>query len=317
MRVRLAAVAPTLALIAMISGGCGGKSSTSPTSTQAGDQGQVAAVLSTAATLTDDGLDEDPSRVGASVTTGDPAMLGAVSDPTATQAFIRPFAWWQNVTQITPTLTFAFADTDGTGRPTSCVVTVTKHMTGSLIVIPTSATDTTQADSSHTISKPLDKTLTREIKLSRLLIGTERLWKVTQVTGAFVSTQNPQTDLQSLHIHTSSGVDTTIVNPLQWFSLRHVLTFAPNDTVTVTATTSRTNDPVFIHRWDWRHRLRNNLDGTYTFSWVTSAWGGWRWFGIQAMSHGSIYDDTLPFDMEAWHLPFRVVGGQPTVDYYP
>jgi hypothetical protein len=54
------------------------------------------------------------------------------------------------------TLTFAFADTDGSGRPTSCIVTISKHMTGSLIVIPTSATDTTQADSSHTISKPFD-----------------------------------------------------------------------------------------------------------------------------------------------------------------
>jgi len=316
MRLRLAAVVPWSALVVIVASGCGGKSSTSPSSTQTGDQGQVAGVLSAAATLTDDGLDEDPSRVSASVVAGD-FQRGELSDPSATEALIRPFAWWQNVTQITPTLTFAFADTDGSGRPTSCIVTISKHMTGSLIVIPTSATDTTQADSSHVISKPLDKTLTREIKLSRLLIGTERLWKVTQVTGAYVSTVSPQTDLISLHIHTTSGVDTTIMSPLQWFSLRHVLTFAANDTVTVTATTSRTNDPVFIHRWDWRHRLRNNLDGTYTFSWVTSAWDGWRWFGIQAMSHGSIYDDTAPFDMVAWHFPFRVVGGQTPVDYYP
>jgi hypothetical protein len=305
-----------MAVVVMVVSGCGGKSSTSPSTTQAGDQGQVAAVLSTAATLTDDGLDEDPSRVSASLTTGIPQGM-ELSDPSATQALIRPFAWWQNVTAITPTFTFTFADTDGTGRPTSCIVTVSKHMTGSLVVIPASSTDTTQADSSHTIMKPLDKTLVRKIKLSRLLIGTERLWKVTQVTGAYVSTVAPTTDLVSLRIQTTSGVDTTITDPLQWFSLRHVLTFATNDTVTVTATTTRTNDPVFIHRWDWRHRLRNNFDGTYTFSWVTSAWGGWRWFGIQAMSHGSIYDDTAPFDMVAWHFPFRVVGGQPTVDYYP
>ena len=33
------------------------------------------------------------------------------------------------------------------------------------------------------------------------------------------------------------------------------------------------------------------------------------------MSHGSIYDDTLPFDMQARHLPFRVT--QPPVNYYP
>ena len=79
----------------------------------------------------------------------------------------------------------------------------------------------------------------------------------------------------------------------------------------------RANDPVLIHRWDWRHRLKNNLDDTYSFSWVTSAWGGWREFGFQAMTHGSIYDDTLPFDTQAWHLPFRVAGGPPDVDYWP
>ena len=308
---------PVALLIAMVSAGCGGKSSTSPSTSSTTDQAQVASVLASATTLTDDGLAEDPSRVADSALGPATQLRGELSDPNATDAFIRPFAWWQNVTQITPTWTLAFADTDATGRPNTCIATLTKHMTGSLIVIPASPTDTTQADSAHTVVKPLDKTLTRRIKLSRLMIGSERLWKVVQVTGAFVSTVSPQTSIVSLHITSSSGVDTTIVDPLQWFSLRHVLKFGTLDTVTVVVTTTRTNDPVFIHRWDWRHRLRNNLDHTYTFSWVTSAWGGWRWFGIQAMSHASLYDDTLPFDMEAWHFPFRVVGGQPDVDYYP
>ena len=304
-----------VAVAAVVAAGCGGKSSTSPSTSSSTDQAQVASVLSAAATLTDDGLAEDPSRVGAS---GLAPQLGEMSDPNATEALIRPFAWWQNVTQITPTWTLTFADTDSaTGRPNTCIATLTKHMTGSLVVIPASSTDSTMADSGNTVRKPLDKTLTREIKLSRLLIGSAREWKVVQVTGASVSTINPTTSIVSLNIHSSSGVDTTIYNPLQWFSLRHVLKFGTLDTVTVTVTTTRTNDPVFIHRWDWRHRLRNNLDHTYTFSWVTSAWGGWRWFGIQAMTHGSLYDDTLPFDMEAWHFPFRVVGGQPDVDYYP
>jgi len=312
MRRRLAAV---LAVAAMMAAGCGGKSSTSPSTSSSTDQAQVASVLSAAATLTDDALAEDPSRVDASALA---PVQGELSDPGATQALIRPFAWWQSVTQITPSWTLAFSDTDAaTGRPNTCVATLSKHMTGQLIVIPASPADTTMADSANTVRKPLDKTLTREIKLSRLLIGSAREWKVVQVTGAFVSTVSPTTSILSLYIHSSSGVDTTIYNPLQWISLRHVLKFGTLDTVSVTVTTSRTNDPVFIHRWDWRHRLRNNLDHTYTFSWVTSAWGGWRWFGIQAMTHGSLYDDTLPFDMQAWHFPFRVVGGQPDVDYYP
>jgi hypothetical protein len=312
---RLTAV---LAVAAMVAAGCGSKSSTSPSTSSSTDQAQVASVLSAAATLTDDQLAEDPSRVGASALVPDQSLQAGLSDPNATEALIRPFAWWQSVTQITPTWTLTFADTDAsTGRPNTCIATLSKHMTGQLVVIPASATDSTMADSGNTVRKPLDKTLTREIKLSRLLIGSAREWKVVQVTGAFVSTIAPTTSILSLNIHSSSGVDTTIYNPLQWFSLRHVLKFGTLDTVTVTVTTTRSNDPVFIHRWDWRHRLRNNLNDTYSFSWVTSAWGGWRWFGIQAMTHGSLYDDTLPFDMEAWHFPFRVVGGQPDVDYYP
>jgi len=33
------------------------------------------------------------------------------------------------------------------------------------------------------------------------------------------------------------------------------------------------------------------------------------------MSNGSLYDDSARFDMQAWHIPFRV--SQPDVDYYP
>jgi hypothetical protein len=43
------------------------------------------------------------------------------------------------------------------------------------------------------------------------------------------------------------------------------------------------------------------------------AGGGWRCFGIQAMTHNSISDDTAPFDVQAWHMPFRVDQGD--VDY--
>ncbi len=85
----------------------------------------------------------------------------------------------------------------------------------------------------------------------------------------------------------------------------------------MTVTTSHTDDAVYIHRLLYRHRLHNNGDGTYTFAWVTSSWSGWRHFGIQAITHATLYDDTAAPDFQAWHFPFRVVGGQPDVDYYP
>ncbi|HUK62124.1 MAG TPA: hypothetical protein VLV15_02285, partial [Dongiaceae bacterium] len=108
----------------------------------------------------------------------------------------------------------------------------------------------------------------------------------------------------------------TLTDPTQFFTLGQVIHLAPSDSVHLTVTTSRTNDPVFIHlngidRW----RLRNNLDGTYSTQWLTSSWPGWRHLGVQVMTHASLYDDTAAFDMQAWHFPFRVT--QAAVAYYP
>jgi hypothetical protein len=304
-----------LGLLAALASGCG-TSTTAPGPNSATDGGQVATTLSATATLTDDGLAEDASQTSAASASVGPAGEG-FAEPLSVQATIKPHTWWQKVTAETPTWSFAFSDTDTTGHPRACIATLSKHMTGSLFIVPASAADTTQPDLAHTITKPLDKTLTRKILLSRLQFNGKWVWKVVQVTGAFVTTPGATTTIVNIHLHSKSGVDTTVTDPLQWFALRHVIKFGTSDSVTVTVKTMRSDDVVYIHRWDWRHRLHNNLDGTYSFSWVTSAWGGWRYFGIQAMSRGSIYDDTLPFDMQAWHLPFRVVGGQPDVDYYP
>lgn len=295
-----------LAMAAALASGCGKSSSPTAPTTGNTDQAQVATTLAAATSLVDDNLAEDPSQVTAAL---EPARGASL------QAAIRPFTWWQQITRETRTWTFAWSDTDSTGHPSQVVATLTKHMTGSLVIIPASAADSTQP-SSQRITKPIDKTLIRHVKLQRLPLAGGRFWKVIAITGAFVETPGATTHIESIRLQ-SAGVDTTITDPLAFFPLRDVIKFGAGDSVTVTVTTSRTNDPVYIHRWDWRHRLRNNGDGTYSFTWVTSAWSGWRHFGIQAMTHGSIYDDTAAFDMQAWHLPFRVVGGQPDVDYYP
>ena len=308
MRLRKIAIGVGLIAGIALASGCS-KSPTAPIdNTPLTDGQQVSATLGAAATLVDETLAEDPTQIGANET----------FSPTTSriQTAIKPFAWWQHIVNETRTWSFAFADTDTTGHPTTCVATLTKHMTGSLVIIPQSPSDSTMADTT-TIAKPLDKTLTRKILLKRLTINGGRYWKVVSITGAFVTTPGATVQIESIRLQSKSGVDTTITDPTQWITLRSIVKFAVNDSVTLTVTTNHTNDAVFIHRWDWHHRMRNNFDGTYTFSWVTSSWGGWRHFGVQAMTHGSLYDDAAPFDSQAWHLPFRVVGGQPDVDYYP
>jgi len=300
------AIGTMLVALAVLLNGCG-KSTTAPNPTESSDAAQVSSTLAASTTLVDDGLDVDSTQVNAE-------RISSGSGVAQLQASLRPFTWWQRITSVSKTWTFAWSDTDSTGHPKSCIATLNEHLTGTLVIVPASPSDTTRADTTR-IFKPIDKTLTRKVMLQRLALGLGREWRIVATTGALVETPGAITRIISLRIQSASGLDTTITDPLQWISLRHIIQFGTNDSVTVTVTTLRADNPVYIHRWDWRHRLRNNLDDTYSFTWVTSAWGGFRHFGIQAMSHGSIYDDTLPFDMQAWHLPFRVT--QPGVDYYP
>jgi hypothetical protein len=294
---------PILWLVLLVAiAGCSKNSPTAPASSSS-VTAQVNATLAAAVDLVDDGMAEDGTQYPTSLVAGGATPMAAV----------RPFTWWQNVTAETRQWSFAFSDSDATG-PNTCIATLTKHMTGFFVIVPPNPADTTQPSTTR-IRKPLDKTLTRRVLLERVTIGAQKEWKVVQITGALVSTQAVTTHILSVRLQSTSGVDTTITDPLAWHALRHITRFATSDTVTVTVTTSRTDDVVYIHRWDWRHRLRSNGDGTYSFTWVTSAWGGWRHMGLQAMTHGSLFDDTLPYDSQAWHLPFRV--SQPDVDFFP
>ncbi len=292
-----------LGLLIAFASGCGSKSPTAPTTPSTpGDQAQVVTTLNAAASLVDDDLEE--SSIQSSATAVQPAGSASV------ESAIVPYRWWQNVTSVTRTWSFAFSDTDATEHPNVCVATLSKHMTGSLVIVPL-------ADTLSTLTKPLDKTLTRLVRLERLLLGGSRVWKVVEVSGAFVTTPAPNNTTHIVSVRlVATGVDTTLTDPLQFLSLSHIIRFAGSDTVHLTVTTMRTDDPVFIHlNGIYRWRLHNNLDGTYSTQWVTSEWPGWRHMGVQAMTHASLYDDTAPFDMQAWHFPFRVTQGD--VSYYP
>jgi len=302
MRPRIALSWAATALLVALTSGCGDNSPTKP-STSSSDEEQVTTTLSGAAALADDDLEESPIQSPAS-------LLPTGSEPSVVAAAITPYKWWQKITDETRHWSFAFSDTDSTGHPSLCLATLTKHLTGALVIVPASDTLTK-------IEKPLDKTLTRVVKLQRLSFGRSRAWKVVGVTGAVVTTPSPNNTTHIVSVRfVATGVDTTITDPQQFFTLRNIIRFAPGDSVHLTVTTTRTDDPVFVHlNAVYRWRLRNNLDGTYSTEWRTSALAGWRHMAVQAMTHDSIYDDSAAFDTQSWHLPFRVT--QEDVDFYP
>ena len=55
---------------------------------------------------------------------------------------------------------------------------------------------------------------------------------------------------------------------------------------------------------DMRFRLKNNGDDTYSGTFRTGWLTGVRHFGVNALSHGTLFDDTAPYDSQRWVLPY-------------
>jgi hypothetical protein len=76
-------------------------------------------------------------------------------------------------------------------------------------------------------------------------------------------------------------------------------------------TTLRNDDVVVLHRLDHRFRMHNTGDNTYTAVLRPRARGfGMLHFGVDAMSNGTLFDDTLPYDAQRWVLPFAMARGE-------
>jgi hypothetical protein len=118
--------------------------------------------------------------------------------------------------------------------------------------------------------------------------------------------------VDSLRIQ-STGLDTTITDPLELHRLRRIF-FVPEGTeVTLTAYTASSTDVVLFYDHDQRRRFTNNNNGTYTFTFTPGRFIGLRNFGVDALSHGTLFDDTAPYDSNAWIFPYVVLADRSTM----
>jgi hypothetical protein len=310
MRTRVCGLAVVLALTAGAMTGCG-KSPTAPSNSQSADQAGVTNTMSAEPTLIDDGLYTATTMPPLSSVQQNPNNFSA-------QALIHPLDYWRTFSSISSAYTFAFSDTDSTGHPQWVLVTIHRHLLGNFNILQSIPADSTHPDSSHVIHKPMDEMWTRNLLIRRFAQDSAHVeWRLAGVSGVKITQSGAATQIQSIRVQSMiSGVDTTVTDPTRLFYLRSILRFAPNDSVTVTATTLRTDDVVVLHSHDHRWRMKNNGDGTYTIGWNTSSWSGWRHFGVNAFSHGTLYDDVAPYDSQTWFLPYAITTDIP-VDYAP
>jgi hypothetical protein len=67
---------------------------------------------------------------------------------------------------------------------------------------------------------------------------------------------------------------------------------------------------VVLLRGGLRSKFQNNGDNTYTLAWHAAPRQGLHHVGVNALSHGTLYDDAAPYDSKAWIMPYVV---NPTV----
>jgi hypothetical protein len=287
-----------LAIAAFALAGCGKTSSLQSPAAGGGvtptasDQAQIAQALQEASVFVQEDL-----------TT---SSLPFEADARGTFAVVRPWRFWREITDVQTTMETVLSNPDSLGRPLLATVTIHRALTGTFNLVGRvfSDTDTTVAR----VRKPLADDWTRVIALSRRPTRSDTgltRWRLAGTSGVDVRTKGGATRILSLHVQ-APGLDTTITDPLKLHRLHRIFRVSYGDTVTVTATTQASDDVVLFHGQDLRRRFVNNGDGTHTFKFRSGMFRGLRHFAVDALSHGTLFDDAAPYDANIWAMIFSI-----------
>ena len=267
------------------------------------DQADVASALASDPAYVDEEISESADQTQLETATTASGEAGLASA-------IRPLTFWRTIRSVERRFEFAFADTDSTGRPTTAVVTVHRHMRGSFNLLVGDQVPEGSPPEAHVLHKPLADHAVRRVLLKRVPVSDpatdrRRGWRVVATSGVQITSRAAVTRIESLRIQ-SGPLDTTITNPLAFFRLRRVLQLDPLADVTLTATTLRNDDVVLLYLRDRRVRFENHGDNTYTITIRVPDRTGLHHVGVNALSNGTLFDDQAPYDSQSWITPYLV-----------
>ena len=282
-----------LALCALALTGCGKTSSLeSPTGGGTSTASDDAAVANA--------LQSSPEFVNESVWQDETPM--AVGLEAGTYAAITPLRFVRQITNVESDIHIEYGNPDPNGRPTLALATIDRHLQGRFHILA-------MAEDTVRVSKPIDDDWRRKVALVRRPVpGGVELgpWRLAGTSGVDVRTRGGSTRVVSLRIQAGADLDTTITDPLELHRLRRILRFAPGTEVHLTATTQAANDVVLFHGYGLRRMFTNNGDGTFSFTFPVGEFPGLRNFGVDVLSNGTLFDDTLAYDSNAWILAYAV-----------
>jgi hypothetical protein len=103
----------------------------------------------------------------------------------------------------------------------------------------------------------------------------------------------------------------TVTDPLELVRRNQLPRIAPGAAVHIVATSGDASDVLVLYvRWGRMRMRATGTPGQFEARFLAPAEGGLRQFAVNALSHGTIFDDALPYDSKAWALPFVVASAE-------
>jgi hypothetical protein len=313
---------PTTALLAMFAGtlllaGCG-HSPTSNNSTQdpAAQYAAEPGVESSTALLPDEfeaTTYDDGATAKLDIT--DPTFGAGVS--TGINAEIDPAGWFRLIRRHERRFVIEFQNPDT--NTIEAHVRVIDRLVGTFNVV--TRRDTIEGGNTERrwIAKPLADRSVRKAVFVRHRVAEDdaedredsfrdgwSAWRLVALSGAEISSDDGTRTIQSVRVQ-SGDVDVTVTDPLALVRRAELARIAPGAAVHVTATSGDASDVLVLYvRWGRMRMRAGATPGQFEARFLAPAEGGLLQFAVNALSHGTIFDDALPYDSKAWALPFVV-----------
>lgn len=260
----------------------------------------------------------------------DPGFASVTGSP-QTDAAIEPAFWFRLIRSHERRFTIEFEHPDT--MTVVAHVKVTDRLLGTFNVITKPDTTSGQITERSWIKKPLADTGVRNAVFVRHRLDDSNAaaetedredgfrdgwspWRLAAISGAEITSDNGTRAIQSVEIQ-SGTLDVTVTDPLALVRRADLPRIAPSARVHVIATTGDATDVLVLYtRWG-RMRMRPGaVPGQFEAHFLAPAEGGLRHIAVNALSHGTLFDDALPYDSKAWGIPF-VVGPTPVATSQP
>jgi hypothetical protein len=140
-------------------------------------------------------------------------------------------------------------------------------------------------------------------------------WELKAISGWEIVSDPCTKTIISVQVTSSSGaVDTTITDVSSLWDVEDLFLLQPGEEVTLTVDTGDEEDLVFLHAPHFFRRPFQHIGGgVFQGSWVTIENPPHparpRHATIDVIDHGTVFDDTMPYDSRAWGMVYFVEAG--------